>query len=607
MNSDDEQMSAPMDASYQAPQRVKIPMSGGENPAKKAAICGPERAALDEARDNEYYHKQQVIEARAKSRTVAQYNESLRAELATAKNALKSRQDEVQQLQVQIAESHTRIQQMNYDEGGLHEQIQYDQEQLSALLQKVSVAQGHAAEASAQTYQLQEAIQARDTELQQLRAQVHKQDDEVNHLRLQLQAAARPKAKAMARRRGRVSNELFGVAQPFTLTLPLDPAPVPTGSPAVPAVASDPIVERFAARLNMDVETLTEFLGVLNLAKGNDAQVVVNSTGGRRKSNAKAEIKKSWTPESKELANHGHKMLRVATFTKFRVEQGSDFIFHSPATERQVQDFAEDEDATLTRWQWDFNAGYLDSAWNAVLMQKIVDAAIKEDEKGMRYVSKGEIHREYLDIVLVEQLERYRGDWKLFQPRWLEDKDRAETKAEAMARGKVMLFIRRLASKTINGQKRKFLVRQTTVEAVIALKEADGASDLATWKRVLELLEYLQSEGMSEEEETPKTINGQKVKAFKILLCVWREPEVAKMMNVVDVQRRRFEEIHSGTKPAPRERGNGIGKRPAPRGLPKCLYDSAWLASQSPKQLKELKVSKDVFALFMAATERMAM
>ncbi|KAJ7615271.1 hypothetical protein DFH06DRAFT_1343734 [Mycena polygramma] len=610
MSDYDEPMDEPIDAPRHAPRhapRLKVQTRGIENPSKKAAIPGPDRTAFDEARDNEHYHKQQVVEARAKSRAVAQENGNLRAQLAEAENALRSRQDEVQQMQAQIAETHAHIQKMNYDEGALHDQIQYDQEQLSVLLQNVTVAQKHAAEASAQTYQLQQAIQARDTELQQIRAQVHKQDDEVNHLRLQLQAATRPKAKAMPRRRGRVSNELFGVAQPSTLTLPLNPAPLPTESPAAPAVvANDPIVERFAEKLNMDVEMLTEFLGVLNLTKGNNAQVVVTPPARRRKSNIKAEIKKSWTPESRELANHAHKMLRVATFSKFKVEQGTDFIFHPLATEREVEDFAEDEEATITHWRWDFNPGYLDSAWNANLMEKIIDEAIKDDEKGMQYIRKGDIHREYLEIVLLEQLERYRGDWKLFQPRWLQDKDRAETKAEAVARGKVMLFLRRMGSKTINAQRRKYLIRHTTVGAVIALKEVEGASDLATWKRALELLEYLQSEGMSEEEEIPRTINGQKVKAFKILLCVWREPDVAKMMHLVDVQGRRFEEIHNGTKSAPRERSKDIGKRPAPQGLPKCLYDSKWLASQSPTQLKELKVSKDAFALFVAATERMA-
>ncbi|KAJ6465119.1 hypothetical protein C8R47DRAFT_1201712, partial [Mycena vitilis] len=493
MSDYDEPMDEPIDALRRAP-RLRIQTTRDiETPIKKAAISGPDRAAFDEVRDNEHYHKQQVVEARAKSRAVAQENKNLRAQLAEAENALRSRQDDVQQMQAQIAETHARIEKMNYDEGGLHDQIQYDQEQLTVLLQNVTVAQKHAAEASAQTYQLQQAIQSRDTELQQLRAQVHKQDDEVNHLRLQLQAATRPKAKATPRRRGRVSNELFGVAQPSTLTLPLNPAPLPAAeSPAAPAVvANDPIVERFAERLNMDVDMLTEFLGVLNLTTGNNAQVVVTPPARRRKSNIKADIKKSWTPESRELANHAHKMLRVATFSKFKVEQGTDFIFHSLASEREVEDFAEDEETTITHWRWDFNPGYLDSAWNANLMEKIIDQAIKDDEKGMRYVSEGDINREYLEIVLLEQLERYRGDWKLFQPRWLQDSGRAETKAEAVARGKLMLFLRRMGAKTINAQRRKYLIRHTTVGAVIALKEAEGASDLATWKRALELLEYL--------------------------------------------------------------------------------------------------------------------
>ncbi|KAK7051770.1 hypothetical protein R3P38DRAFT_2502236 [Favolaschia claudopus] len=276
-------------------------------------------------------------------------------------------------------------------------------------------------------------------------------------------------------------------------------------------------------------------------------------------------------------------MTRKATFRLFKVEIGTDFIFHEPATEKEVEDFAADDDATLKHWQWDFNPGYLTSAWNAVQIERVVAAAVKDDEKADRYVSKGQIKREFLEIILAEQLERWRGDWKLFQPRWWEAKGRIETKHEAVARGKLMLYMRRMNSKNINAQNRKYLYRRTTLEAVIALKEAENADDLPTWIRLLELLDYLEGEGMSEEEEKPCMIKGQKIKTFKIKLCVWREASVAKYMNI------RTEEI---------------GRRPAPKGLPRSLYDSKWLASQSPKQLMELEVSEDVFALFVAATDR---
>lgn len=136
-------------------QRLRIQTTRDiETPIKKAAISGPDRAAFDEVRglffalvimlnlyqvrDNEHYHKQQVVEARAKSRAVAQENKNLRAQLAEAENALRSRQDDVQQMQAQIAETHARIEKMNYDEGGLHDQIQYDQEQLTVLVRSLA-------------------------------------------------------------------------------------------------------------------------------------------------------------------------------------------------------------------------------------------------------------------------------------------------------------------------------------------------------------------------------------------------------------------------------------------------------------------------------------
>src|ERR1700761_1621852 len=145
-------------------------------------------------------------------------------------------------------------------------------------------------------------------------------------------------------------------------------------------------------------------------------------------------------------------MMRETTYAKFGVEQATDFIFHVSATEDEVDAFAEDDQATLTKWQFDFNANYMNSAWNAAQMERLVEEAVKEDNGKMRYVQKGLIKREYLEIVLAEQLARYRADWNQFQPKWDVDKGRMETKAEAVARGKVVLFLRRLSSRTINAQ-----------------------------------------------------------------------------------------------------------------------------------------------------------
>ncbi|KAK7034815.1 hypothetical protein R3P38DRAFT_3184213 [Favolaschia claudopus] len=167
--------------------------------------------------------------------------------------------------------------------------------------------------------------------------------------------------------------------------------------------------------------------------------------------------------------------------------------------------------------------------------------------------AKARLKREFLEIILAEQLERWRGGLEALPAQRWEAKGRIETKHEAVARGKLMLYMRRMNSKNINAQNRKYLYRRTTLEAVIALKEAENADDLPTWIRLLELLDYLEGEGMSEGGGEALHDQG---------------PED---QDIQDQAKRRFEELHNGTKSAPRERTEEIGRRPAPKGLPPVL------------------------------------
>ena len=151
----------------------------------------------------------------------------------------------------------------------------------------------------------------------------------------------------------------------------------------------------------------------------------------------------------------------------------------------------------------------------------------------------------------------------------------------------------------------KYNRRVQTVEAVIYFKDADKASDLGAWKRMLEILVHLGPTGMSEEEESCVLVQGKRVKTFVIKLCVWREPQVVNYMRLVDAQTKRMEEIHGGVQSALRTHNLVNGKRPVPTGLPECLYDPVWLASQPQTVKKKLQVSTETFALFVAATDRM--
>ncbi|CAK5275953.1 unnamed protein product [Mycena citricolor] len=74
---------------------------------------------------------------------------------------------------------------------------------------------------------------------------------------------------------------------------------------------------------------------------------------------------------------------------------------------------------------------------------------------------------------------------------------------------------------------------------------------------------------------------------------------------MVDAQTGHFQTLQMGTKPAPRIRSQDHGTRSIPKELPEDLYNKSWLKSLSAKELKEVKVSKQAFVLFVAATERM--
>ncbi|KAJ7073083.1 hypothetical protein C8F01DRAFT_1076876 [Mycena amicta] len=454
-------------------------------------------------------------------------------------------------------------------------------------------------------------------------------------LRAQIKSSAHKEAAMSTPKcRGRLSTELLRNTNTRTTELPLDPTPIPSQGPAEtpnqgpaetpnqgpaatpnqgPAAtphASDAaaaaVLESLAESMDVDVRTLMTLMsGLSKLVMGDGAGVVV-SPRKTRAVKAKAAKKKQVQPQDKNMANAAHSMLRKATYTLFAVEQGSDFIFHASASPREVEAFANDEGTMPdTLAQRDFNPGYLDSAWNAVQKERIIDEVVRADKASLQLIDKGHIKREYLEYVLSEQLERIRGDWNQFQTKYNAEAGRMETKTEAYARAKFVLLQRRAASRRVNAQHAKFQRRVHTVEATIYLKEADGAKDLATWKRMLEILEYLGPSGMSEEEESYIMADGAKVMAYKIKLCVWREPSVADFMRMVDAQAKRIEDVHGGNKAAVRVWCEEPGHREPPPGLPRCLYNGKWLESKSTVYQQELRVSEKVFALFMTATQRM--
>ncbi|KAJ7092015.1 hypothetical protein B0H15DRAFT_799753 [Mycena belliarum] len=552
--------------------------------AKRAAVSGPARQQLDIARENEQYLKALVTEAKHERRAAIHESDQLRAALIHTEAMIAARDVEAQRLQEEVAKTRERLAQMERDEMQLQGQFFADQEQLGKLFDQMHLAQKQIAESTDHAYQLQRRI-----------------------LRAQLKTASRKVAPTPKKKKGRLSMELLKNTAAPTVQLPLDPAPMPSvNRPAAPP-ASNPAIDQLlkvaAQSSGIDLSDLTTAMNTLTmLAHNGSAEVVV----GRRKSK-RSDQKANVKPPSKEIINMAHALLRNATYRLFGVEQAIDFILHESASEAAVAAFANDEIVMPeTLAQWDFNAGYTESAWNEVQMERVVNAAIKADEEGLGLVRQGLLEREYLEIVLVEQLERIRLDWHKFQPKYIPDQKRMETKVEAIARAKFTILERRQKSRNINAQHRKYHSRQSTLEATIHVKHTDGSADLPAWERMLKILQRLGPSGMSEEEECHIVVDGAKVKTYKIKLCAWREPSIANFMRIIDAQTRRFEEIQGGTRATARVPSQEVSKRDAPTGLPECLYNSRWLASKPAAYLKELKVSKEAFALFVTATERMA-
>ncbi|KAJ7732858.1 hypothetical protein B0H16DRAFT_1468369 [Mycena metata] len=158
--------------------------------------------------------------------------------------------------------------------------------------------------------------------------------------------------------------------------------------------------------------------------------------------------------------------------------------------------------------------------------------------------------------------------------------------------------------------------RIKTITAAIDIKRDKGiAVDIATWERLLEMLELLGEQGMSSEEEDEIEANDKKMIVYMVKLCVRCEPRIVDYLRLVDKQTALFKKRgrdqrdqrgQRGPPPHTRVRTDVPGSSKVPRGLPMSLYNGEWLKAATPAYVKNLKISKEAFGLFVAAVDRMA-
>ncbi|KAJ7604972.1 hypothetical protein FB45DRAFT_1042883 [Roridomyces roridus] len=554
--------------------------------------------------------KKRISISQVENTALALANSRLRSDLAAAQVAAEQQSAAVKELQQQLLQESALVKDLEAHEGEMQAQFFSDQANLASWTALYS-----------QVVEAQKQLMEQNAEVDRLNKMVAERTDEATQLRTQAHARSTPQRQQPPRRGKAATFSPVHNTAADTIEIPLNPAPTTAAAPdaantstaaaSKPAEGSDARAQQvgpqdLANLLGTDVDNLARLFQSLHTTDAK-VEVTITKTKRGRKSLPKREVPKL----DQDLVNTINSTLRYKVYQVFNVRQISDFGVHVPATPEQVeaceQDLLHDPPADL--YQFDFGPGYLKSRWNDLMMQKIVNEILHEEgEDGP--IIQAQVHRDVLELKLSEHLAKYRAEWKKWQPQYLEDQNRMETATEAHMRALASIAHHQGVNRSFAAKTRKFAQRMTTTQDTIEIKVHSGvAKDVAAWERILEMLEWLGEGGMSSEEEAEMSFSGTKVTVFKIKLCIWREPQVADYLSLIDAQteKNKKKQRNRGPKAAPRmwRPENGYGTAYAPIGLPKSLYNSEWLKAATPALLRELNVSKEAFQLLVAATDRM--
>ncbi|KAF8197677.1 hypothetical protein K438DRAFT_1967241 [Mycena galopus ATCC 62051] len=314
-----------------------------------------------------------------------------------------------------------------------------------------------------------------------------------------------------------------------------------------------------------------------------------------------AEVAKFMPGASVHVARSPKKkrVLRDTKKAKCGVENDEQFVLKETATEAEVLACEGGSlQPHLGDYRFDFNIGYRNSRWNQCILDKIIVLAQAEGKH------LDPAPKEWLYDKLHAQMIRAREAWARPNPRGNESTEQSIARANAYRED------RATKSRVTSNKTRKFNSRMETVVFVIKLKAGTNAPDLEAWKRILQMLMYLDHSGMSSEEETEITEGNNRSTGFRVKVCVWRAEDVGQYLTMVDAMGKKLVDAGrmkpQGPKPAVRLRDGTPSDSGAPRSLPRSLYNEAWIQKNSaisPVFYDDLKVSKDVFHLLVASAD----
>ncbi|KAI6096404.1 hypothetical protein F5141DRAFT_1220934 [Pisolithus sp. B1] len=296
---------------------------------------------------------------------------------------------------------------------------------------------------------------------------------------------------------------------------------------------------------------------------------------------------------------------------KLGITQDLDFITHRPAAAEDVRAYEYEDGFGPDRnnLSFDLTQNY-SSPWNTYILKLLcqeLQARCKEENWPIK---RGD---NYIMEILQERYKRLRTVWRNAQPK-LTSKGVLETPTETEARlvegriqmGKdsrqanhrrnisLQLSHDPLLISALVGQ--KYHRRVMVLDEMVKSKSEAQDDDLQSWKWLRSLIKTLGEHGMSSEESSVE--NGVE-NVLRVKNMPWRR-NIDWELEIVDFQRLLDTDIFSpqGSKPLTRKCSpdNPSTTRDAVKALPLALYDGAWFAQLTERQIEALNVPQQTFS-----------
>ncbi|KAK0483116.1 hypothetical protein EDD18DRAFT_1362087 [Armillaria luteobubalina] len=290
----------------------------------------------------------------------------------------------------------------------------------------------------------------------------------------------------------------------------------------------------------------------------------------------------------------------------FDVERLNDFISYTPADPEEVVSYnLDDGDRPGERFTLDFSEGWRRSNWNTTILNKIA-IKVKNTNESNHDWNLPFVSDEYISALLWNQLEQCQGYYQKSLAKWISSSDRFESPTEIAARVGVAVEQEYHGKRIRAAQTRKFQRRTGVVTNIIALKTESDAPDLQYWNLLKKILEQLGRHGMSPEESGTQMDNGVTMQVFIVQLCKWRAPEITEYLKLIDdMGKLPALQGRKASRPSNRVHSSTDCDIRAPPGLPRAMYNDAWLKDLSRASIEELQISEEAFDFLNIAVQNL--